>query len=59
MHYGIGGDVKSLSEQMDEMREIKKKYPKQILPFIAIDPNNPDAKKDFLNNVKTPALYNP
>jgi len=47
MQYGIEGAVEPFSKQMEEMLAIKKKYPRQILPFVAIDPNSPDARRDF------------
>jgi len=48
MTQGIKGEVASLTKQMDDMKLIMNKYPNQILPFIAIDPNNPDAKEIFI-----------
>ncbi len=48
MEYGIAGKAAPFSQQIDEMVEIRKKYPRQILPFIGIDPNSPTAKADFL-----------
>ncbi len=39
---GISGKLnKDIFEQIDEMKEIRDKYPASFLPFVAIDPNNP------------------
>jgi predicted TIM-barrel fold metal-dependent hydrolase len=34
--------------QIDDMRNLRNKYPDKLLPFIAIDPNNPKAYEIFL-----------
>jgi len=48
MFYGIGGNQrKDYYTQMDEMKTLRDKYPDKLLPFVAIDPNNPDALNIF------------
>ena len=35
-------NVRSMRDQMDEMREVRDRYPERVLPFVALDPNNPE-----------------
>lgn len=37
----------SFGQQMAEMCSVRDKFPHRLLPFVAIDPNNPDAMKHF------------
>lgn len=40
---GIKGKLaKKIDIQLNEMKEMRDKYPDKILPFLAINPNNPD-----------------
>jgi len=34
--------------QMKDMKELRDQFPDKLLPFVAIDPNNPDAEEIFL-----------
>ncbi|MFW5752135.1 MAG: amidohydrolase family protein [bacterium] len=49
LEHGIGGNpVKSLDEQMDEMKAIRDDYPATILPFMAVNPLNKRMKELFI-----------
>lgn len=34
--------IRSVHFQMDEMREVRNAFPDRMLPFVALDPNNPE-----------------
>jgi len=40
--------VKSMHIQLDAMREARNAFPDRMLPFVALDPNNPDMEELFL-----------
>jgi uncharacterized protein len=49
MAQGIGGAIEDdFLIQIEKMKELRDAYPSKILPFIALDPNNPLMKENFL-----------
>ncbi len=38
---------KTIRQQMEDLRDLRNKYPHKILPFVSIDPNNPEAFQLF------------
>lgn len=40
--------VKDMHQQLDAMREARNAHPDRLLPFVALDPNNPDMEAIFL-----------
>jgi len=49
MEQGIGGRIiDDFQIQIEKMRELRNTYPEKILPFLALDPNNPLMKENFL-----------
>ena len=49
MGTSIKGKLKrSYAEQIEEVKRLRDKNPEKLLPFICIDPANPDAKANFL-----------
>ena len=49
MGTSIKGKLKrSYNEQIEEITRLRNKNPEKLLPFICIDPANPDAKANFL-----------
>lgn len=50
MEPGIGGDQTTpYLDQIDNMRQLRDNYPDKLLPFVAIDPRNPDVDQIFLS----------
>ena len=44
----VKGKMKrTIREQMEDLRDLRNKYPERILPFVSIDPNNPEAFQLF------------
>ncbi len=49
MRPGIKGEQKvNYNKQIDNMKSLRNQFPDKLLPFVAIDPNNPDAEDIFL-----------
>jgi len=49
MRQGIKGKInKNYRTQISDMKNLRDRYPGKILPFIAIDPNNPQATDIFI-----------
>jgi len=49
MSPGIKGKQKvDYHAQMKDMKDLRDQFPDKLLPFVAIDPNNPDAEEIFL-----------
>lgn len=40
-------NVRDMHHQLDAMREVRNAFPDRILPFVALDPNNPDMERLF------------
>jgi predicted TIM-barrel fold metal-dependent hydrolase len=40
--------VRDMHVQLDAMREVRNSHPDRMLPFVALDPNNPDMEAIFL-----------
>ncbi len=39
--------IRDMHHQLDAMREARNAYPDRLLPFVALDPNNPDMEQLF------------
>jgi len=47
---GIEGDMKTpYDDQIVNMRQLRDNYPDKLLPFVAVDPRNPDVDNIFLS----------
>lgn len=50
MGTGIEGEQKmDYLTQISDMKNLRDQFPDKLLPFVALDPNNPDVDKIFLN----------
>jgi uncharacterized protein len=59
MATGIGGRIiDDFQIQIEKMRALRDKYPDRILPFLALDPNNPNMKENFMKVFAERGDYN-
>ena len=59
MGQGINGKMtRDYDSQIEKMKEIRNKYPNNILPFFAADPNNPKMYQNFLKVFSSEKEYN-
>ncbi len=56
---GIGGRIiDDFQIQIEKIKVLRDKFPEKILPFIALDPNNPLMKENFLKVFNMQGGYN-
>lgn len=59
MSPGIKGKIiDDYDSQIEKMKEIRNEYPQNILPFFAVDPNNPKMTENFLKVFSSEKDYN-
>ena len=50
--------LNSFEQQMDNIKVIRNKYPDKILPFVALDPNDPNMLEHFVKSFDSTYDYN-